>query len=118
MLERTDVYFEESTIMPTINMMMEKLNATSLPLRHQGVLFRFVNSIAEQEETGSTLVAAWQGACQDGTRTFRFTKDKALIHLLNKYSFPGVMDAILPDRKVAAEAKEELRYLTESALTS
>ncbi len=116
MLERTDVYFEESTIMPTINMMMEKLNATSLPLRHQGVLFRFVNSIAEQEETGSTLVAAWQGACQDGTRTFRFAKDKALISLLHKYSFPGVIDAIVLDQEVATDAKDELRSLTEKIL--
>ncbi len=118
MLERTVFAVERSVIMPDEEAMLRALSNTWLPLRQQNVLVRYVSSIARQEETPSTLVAAWQGACQDGTRKFRFTKDKALIHLLNKYSFPGVMDAILPDRKVAAEAKEELQYLTENALTS
>ncbi len=34
-------------------------------LRHQGMLFRFVHSLAGQEEIGLTLVSAWEGACED-----------------------------------------------------
>lgn len=115
MPERIGDYSLKSVTMCSIEEMIEKLNIHPPLLRHHGVLVRFLTSVADQEETCSTLVAAWQGACQDATRKFRFAKDMALITLLHKYSFPGVLDAIVHDREVAIDAVEELRSLTENA---
>lgn len=113
MLERDEAEVENSVRMPSREIMLKKLEKTPLPLRQQGVLFHFVTSVAGQTETGSTLVAAWEGACQEANKKFRMWKDLAITRLLHAYSFSGVVDAITPDRVVARDAKEELRFLEE-----
>ena len=111
MLERVGMPVEQSVVMPSKEVMIKRLETTLLPLKQQGVLFRFVSSVAEQEETGSSLVAAWEGACQEANRKFRQWKDQTITHLLHAYAFPGVIDTITPNRQVANAAKAELKFL-------
>lgn len=65
MREREELYSKRSVTMPSETVMIKTLDATRLLLRHRGVLFRFVHSLAGQEEIGLTLVSAWEGACED-----------------------------------------------------
>lgn len=99
--------------MPEEMVMTKRLDASTLPLKHMGVLKRFIHSIANQDETGSTLVVAWEGACRDANRKLPPRIDYVLTHILHAYSFPSVADALIPDPNVAAEAKEELQFLEE-----
>src|SRR4051794_5102632 len=99
--------------MPEEMVMSQRVNASTLPLKHMGILKRFIHSVANQEETGSTLVVAWEGACKDANRKLPPRIDYALTHVLHAYSFPSVADALIPDPKVAAEPKEELQILEE-----
>lgn len=99
--------------MPDENVLTKRIDTTPLPLKQGGVLQRFIHSVANQDETGSTLVVAWEGACKDANRKLPPHIDYALTHILHAYSFPSVADALIPDPKVAAEAKEELQFLEE-----
>jgi hypothetical protein len=98
---------------PKAKVMTKRLEARALPLKHQGVLNRFVRSIAEQKETGSTLVAAWESACEGANKNLPLHVDLAITQLLHSYAFPSVADAVIPDPEVAMDAKEELRFLEE-----
>lgn len=99
--------------MPDENVLTKRINTTPLPLKQAGVLKRFIHSIADQNETGSTLVFAWESACHDANRKLPPRIDYAIAHMLNAYSFPEVADLLIPDPKIAAEAKEELQFLEE-----
>jgi hypothetical protein len=102
--------------MQPVEAMKQRLDGTRLPLRQEGVLYRFLRSIANQEESGVTLVAAWEGACAEASKRFPPRVDQAIIRLLHRYSFPAVVEAITPDRMVAREAKQDLQFLEEIRL--
>lgn len=99
--------------MPDEQVLTKRMNTTPLLLKHAGVLKRFIHSVADQEETGSTLVAAWESACEDANKKWPLLIDLALTHILHAYSFPSVADALIPDSQVALDAKQELRFLEE-----
>ncbi len=99
--------------LPDETLMAKRLDAARLPLMQQGVLRHFIHSIAKQEETAESLVAAWESACEEGNKKFPLGVDLAVTRLLHAYTFPSVVDAIIPDKEVAADAKAELRFLEE-----
>ncbi len=116
MSEREAVHYERTITMPPVEAMKQRLEAVHLPLRHQGVLYRFLRSIANQEESGVTLVSAWEGACEEANKRFPPRANQAIIRILHRYSFPSVVEAITPDQTVAREAREDLRFLEEFRL--
>ena len=113
MLESLESEVEKSVKMPSQEEMARRLKVTSLPLRQPGVLTYFISSVADQVESGSSLVAAWEGACQEANKKLARWKDLTITQLLHCLSFPGVIDAVTPDREVAKDAKEELDFLEE-----
>jgi hypothetical protein len=102
--------------MPEAGVLIRRLEAKPLPLKQAGVLSRFIRSIANQEESGVTLVSAWESACAEANKRFHPPVDRAITRLLHRYSFPSVVEAITPDQTVAREAKEDLRFLEEIRL--
>src|SRR5712692_345108 len=108
MLERNeDSYPHEKTIiMPSLETMKKRIDTIHLPLRHGVVFDRFIHSIANQNHRGTTLVIAWEQACEDGLKRFPMKVDLAITNLLHTYAFPRVIDAIVPDPEVATDAKE------------
>ncbi len=113
MSEREAVHYERTITMPPVEAMKQRLDGMHLPLRQQGVLYRFLRSIANHEESGVTLVSAWEGACADANKKLPLWKDRAITRLLHTLAFPSVVEAITPDRMVAREAREDLRFLEE-----
>jgi hypothetical protein len=113
MSEREAVPYERTITMPPVEGMRQRLDGTHLPLRQQGVLFRFIHSIANQEENGTTLVSAWESACAEANKKLPLWKDRAITRLLHTLAFPSVVEAIIPDKTVAREAKEDLYFLEE-----
>ncbi len=113
MIEREEGSHEKTLTMPPAETLKQRLDTARLPLRHQGVLSRFIHSIANQEESGVTLVAAWEGACTEANKRFHPRVDRAITRLLHRYSFPSVVEAITPDQTVAREAQADLRFLEE-----
>lgn len=99
--------------MPSEQTMKLRLESILLPLRKEGVLLHFVRSVAAHEESAETIVSAWETACEEANKEFPLGIDLAITHLLHAYSFPSVVDAVIPDPEVAADAKEELRFLEE-----
>ncbi len=99
--------------MPGENVLTKNINATPVLLKQAGVLQRFIHSIADQDETGSTLVGAWESACKDANKKLPPRIDYALTHILHAYSFPAVADILIPDPIVAQDAKEELQFIQE-----
>lgn len=97
--------------MPDENVLTKRVNTTPLVLKQASVLQRFIHSVADQDETGSTLVGAWESACKDANKKLPARVDYAITHILHAYSFPAVADLLIPDQEVAAEAKEELQFL-------
>lgn len=99
--------------MPDENVLTKRINTTPLLLKQPGVLQRFIHSVADQDETGSTIVVAWERACEDANKKLPPWVDYAITHVLHAYSFPSVADVLIPDPVVAQEAKEELLFLEE-----
>jgi len=99
--------------MPDENVLNKRINTTPLPLKQVGVLKRFIHSVADQEETGSTLVVAWESACEDANKKLPLHIDRALTQILHIYSFPSVADELIPNPQVALDAKQELQFLEE-----
>lgn len=87
--------------------MVERLNATALPLRQQGALFRFVSAVANREESGAMLAAAWDCACHETNKRLSRWRNRAITRILHAYAFPKVVEAITPDPQVANDAKDE-----------
>jgi hypothetical protein len=116
MSECENAYLEKRVTMPPAEVMARELAAARLPLRQQAVLYRFIHSVARQPENGATLVAAWESACQDANKKLPLGKDRAITRLLHTLAFPSVVDAITPDRTVAREAKEDLKFLEQVRL--
>lgn len=99
--------------MPDAKVMMKRLEDAPFPLKQQGVLIRFIHSVAGQRESGSTLIAAWESACEDAYKKFPLHIDLAISQLLHAYTFPSVADKTIPDPQVALDAKQELQFLEE-----
>ena len=105
---------EHAVRMPEEQVLTWRIQSARFLLRHEGVLRRFVHSVAGQPETGETLVAAWESACEDANRKLALPVDLAITRLLHAYTFPAVADILIPNRQVAEEAKAELRFLEET----
>jgi len=94
----------------------ERLSSSGVVGRNRlgdGVMRTFTNSIADREHSGTTLVIAWEQACEDANKGVDPKLDIALTHLLNAYLFDRVIDAVVPDPEIAHDAKEELQFLEE-----
>ncbi len=113
MLEREANYQEKTIRMPSAEAMARTLECVHLPLRKGNVLKHFVSSVAGQEESSETLVSAWESACAEANRNLPFGRGRAITRLLHAYTFPYVIDALIPNKGVATDAKHELRTVDE-----
>lgn len=97
--------------MPQQMAMLQRLDRAHFLLRQRGIFQRFVERVASGEQSSSTLVIAWEQACEEGLRNFPCRRDAAITRLLNAYAFPQLIAAITPDPQVARAATSELQFL-------
>lgn len=115
MQEHPTMEGERSVRMPQQTVMLERLDRTHFLLKQRGVFQRFVERIANGEQSGSTLVTAWEQACEEGLRNSALRRDVAITRLLHAYAFPKLINVITPDPQVAREARKELEISNKSA---
>lgn len=105
--------------LPTLETMGQKFQESELGNRTregEDVVRLFITSIADQEQGRTTIVAAWEQACEDANKGLDLVLELTIIRLLNAYLFDRVTNAVVPDPEVAHDAKEELQFLEEIRL--
>lgn len=113
MQEKTAFKGERVVRMPQRTAMFERLDRAHFLLRQRAVFQHFVEMVANEEQSGSSLVIAWEQACEEGLRSFPLRRDLAITRMLHAYAFPQLINVITPDPQVAREARAELEFLEE-----
>jgi len=116
MRERDEVKREKAVTMPRLEEMTKRIEELGLwgKTREGDEVFQcFTRAVANKRQTGTTLVIAWEQACENALRGFPLEVDLAITRLLTGYVLDQVVEAVTPDKTVATDAKEEWRFLKE-----